>query len=71
MTASGVKLINTCISDFTGSLLPLFWSRSDRLLTSADTSVGMQHGTAPFDSMGQSQWEQQMEELQSVHVSEG
>jgi len=43
----------------------------DRLLTSADTSVGMQYGTAPFDSTGQNQWKEQMKELQSLHISEG
>jgi hypothetical protein len=63
MTASGVKLIY--ISDFTGSLLSLFSKRREHLLTSTDTSAGMQYGTAPFDSTGHSQWKEQMEELQS------
>lgn len=26
---------------------------------------------APFDSTGQNQWKEQMEELQSLHISEG
>jgi hypothetical protein len=69
MRASSVKLIY--ISDFTGSFLPLFSRGRDHLLTSADTSVGMQYETAPFDSMVHSQWKEQMEELQFLYVSEG
>jgi hypothetical protein len=69
MRISGVKLMY--ISYFTVSLLLLFSRGRDHLLTSADTSVGIQYGTAPFESTGHSQWKEQLEELQSLYVSEG
>jgi len=69
MRVSGLKL--TYIPDFTHCTLPLISRRKDRLLTSANTSVGMQYETAPFDSTGQNQWKEQMQELQAPHISEG